>query len=52
MENNTIISKKLHKNNYINTIDNKINLFLQFFINNNKDRQKEIEYVLKKNVDY
>jgi hypothetical protein len=51
MENNTLISKKLTKYNEKNLIDNKINLFYQFFINNNLDRQKEIEYVLNKNVN-
>ena len=51
MGNHTLVSKKLHKNNNINMIDNKINLFLQFFINNNKERQLEIVYVLKKNID-
>jgi hypothetical protein len=46
----TIISKQL-TNSSINLIDNKINLFLQFFINNNLERQREIEYVLKQNVN-
>ena len=47
----TIISKQLTRNNTINLTDNKINLFLQFFINSNFERQHEIEYVLKQNVN-
>lgn len=47
----TIMSKQLTRNNTINLTDNKINLFLQFFVNTNSERQHEIEYVLKQNVN-
>lgn len=44
-------SNKLYQSKNKNLIDNNINLFCQFFINKNIERQKEIEYVLQKNVD-
>ena len=46
-----LISKQLNYGNHKNLINNNINIFCQFFVSNNLERQKEINYVLKKNVN-